>query len=46
MTGSDRTWRTIMEDASQSINQSEPGIYDVKSGSDKIGLNGIPYSDW
>ena len=46
MTGSNQTWRTIMEDASQSISQSEPGIFDVKSGSDKIGLDGTPYSDW
>jgi general secretion pathway protein G len=39
-------WRTIMEDAAQSVNQSEPGIFDVKSNSDKIGLDGTPYSDW
>jgi general secretion pathway protein G len=45
MTGSNQTWRTIMEDASQSVNQSEPGIFDVKSGSDKIGLDGTAYSD-
>jgi general secretion pathway protein G len=46
MTGSNQTWRTIMEDASQSISQSEPGIFDVKSGSDRTGLDGTPYSDW
>lgn len=46
MTGSNQTWRTIMEDASQSINQSEPGIFDVKSGSDRTGLDGTPYADW
>ena len=45
MTGSNQTWKTIMEDATQSVNQSEPGIFDVQSGSDKIGLNGTPYSD-
>ncbi|SPE37937.1 General secretion pathway protein G [Candidatus Sulfopaludibacter sp. SbA6] len=39
------TWRIIMEEASQSVNQSEPGIFDVKSGSDKIGLDGTPYSE-
>ena len=39
-------WRTIMEDASQSVNQSEPGIFDVRSTSDKIGLDGTPYSEW
>jgi general secretion pathway protein G len=46
MTGSNQSWRTIMEDASQSVNQAEPGIFDVKSGSDKISLDGTPYSDW
>ena len=45
MTGSSE-WRTIMEDASQSINQSEPGIWEVKSTSDKTSLDGTPYSDW
>jgi general secretion pathway protein G len=46
MTGSSQGWRTIMEDASQSINQSEPGIFDVKSSSDKMSLDGSAYSDW
>jgi general secretion pathway protein G len=46
MTGSNSTWRTIQEDALTSVNQSEPGIYDVKSGSDKISLDGTPYADW
>ena len=46
MTGSNTSWKTIMEDASQSVNQSEPGIFDVKSGSDKMGLDGTPYSEW
>jgi general secretion pathway protein G len=46
MTDSNQTWKTIMEDASQSVSQTEPGIFDVKSGSDKIGLDGTPYSEW
>jgi len=46
MTGSDTDWRTVIEDAGQSVNQTEPGIFDVHSGSDKIGLDGTPYSDW
>jgi general secretion pathway protein G len=45
ITGSNQTWKIIMEDATQSVNQSEPGIFDVLSGSDKTGLSGIPYSD-
>jgi general secretion pathway protein G len=46
MTGSNQTWKPIMEDATQSVNQSEPGIFDIRSGSDKISLDGTPYSDW
>jgi general secretion pathway protein G len=45
MTGTN-DWRTVMEDAAQSVSQNEPGIFDVHSGSDKIGLDGTPYSDW
>ena len=39
-------WRIIMEDASQSVNQSDPGIFDVKSTSSKTGLNQVPYAEW
>jgi general secretion pathway protein G len=46
MTGSSESWKVIMEDATTSINQSEPGIFDVKSGSDKTSLEGTAYADW
>lgn len=46
MTGSNQTWRVIMEDTPVGGDTSPPGIWDVKSGSDKIGLDGTPYSDW
>ena len=46
ITASNQTWKIIMEDATQSVNQSEPGIFDVRSGSDKMGLDGTQYSDW
>ena len=46
MTESSTTWRTVMEDSAQSVNQAEPGIFDVRSGSDKMGLDGTPYSEW
>ena len=39
-------WRTSLEDATQSVNQQEPGICDVHSASDKTGLDGRPYSEW
>jgi general secretion pathway protein G len=46
MTGSNDSWKTIMEDPSQSVDQNNPGLWDVKSGSDKMSLEGTPYSDW
>jgi general secretion pathway protein G len=39
-------WKLVMEDAMQSVNQTEPGIFDVHSMSDKMGLDGTPYADW
>jgi len=46
MTGDSQSWKIVMEDASQALNQAEPGIFDVHSGSEKKGLDGVPYSDW
>jgi len=46
MTGSNQSWRIIMEDAMASVNQMEPGIFDVRSGSDQSSLEGTPYSEW
>jgi general secretion pathway protein G len=46
MTGSNQTWKIVMEDATQSVNQTEPGIFDVKSGSDKTSLDTTPYAEW
>ena len=46
MTKSNTTWQTKTEDASQAVSQTEPGIFDVFSGSDKIGSDGTPYSQW
>ena len=46
MTGTADSWKIIMEDASNTVNQSEPGIFDVRSGSDKTSLEGTPYAEW
>jgi general secretion pathway protein G len=46
MLASNQGWRIIMEDATQAVNQDSPGIFDVRSGSDKLGLDGTPYADW
>src|SRR5262249_592511 len=39
MTGSNQSWKIEMEDALRSVNQTEPGIFDVHSGSDKKALD-------
>ena len=46
ITGSDATWRIIMEDAISMVNQTQPGIFDVRSGSDQKSLEGTRYSEW
>src|SRR5580658_11323205 len=46
ITGSDQTWRLIMEDAYSMVDQTQAGIFEVRSGSDLKGLNGVPYSQW
>jgi general secretion pathway protein G len=46
ITGSADSWKLVMEDATNMVNQTEPGIFDVRSGSDKTSLEGSPYSDW
>lgn len=46
MTGTSDTWKPIMEDALTSVSQTEPGLFDVRSGSEKTGSDGTPYSEW
>ncbi len=46
MTGNNQSWRVIMEDAVSSVDQTSPGVYDVRSGSDKKSLEGTIYSEW
>ena len=46
ITGSDQTWKLIMEDAPIGGSNNPPGIFDVRSGSDKTGLDGTAYADW
>lgn len=43
---SESDWTTIQEDAITSVNQTEPGIFDVRSKSDKKSLEGTPYNEW
>jgi len=46
MTGTNQSWKIDMEDALRSVNQTEPGIFDIHSSSDKKGLDGTPYAEW
>jgi general secretion pathway protein G len=46
MTHSTETWVTTTDDTLESIDQSEPGINDVHSSSQELGLDGQMYSTW
>ena len=46
MTHSAETWVTTTDDTLESIDQTEPGINDVHSGSEQVGTDGQPYSSW
>ena len=46
ITGNSDSWKIIMEDAAQAVNSSEPGIFDVRSGSTLKSLDGSSYADW
>lgn len=46
MTHSSTTWVTATSDVLESVDQTDPGINDVHSGSDEVGSNGQPYSSW
>jgi general secretion pathway protein G len=45
-TSSADTWQTIPAEPEPGNTSSEPGIYDVRSGSDATALDGTRYSDW
>ena len=46
MTSSTDTWVTNSSEAMYSLDQTEPGITDVHSGSTETGSDGQPYSSW
>jgi general secretion pathway protein G len=46
VTNSNSSWQIVMEDASLYPDQTETGIFDVKSGSNAISTEGTPYSEW
>jgi general secretion pathway protein G len=46
MTNSADTWTTIPAEMEAANPAAEPGIYDVKSGSEGTSLDGTKYADW
>lgn len=40
------TWQTIMSEMDPANPSAQPGVFDVKSGSDRTAMDGTPYSDW
>ncbi len=46
MTHSKDTWVTDTSDAMHSLDQTDPGVDDVHSGSQESGSDGQPYSTW
>lgn len=46
ITNSSETWTTVAAEPDPSKPTSDPGIYDVKSGSDAVAMNGTRYADW
>jgi general secretion pathway protein G len=46
MTDSAETWQAVPAEAAAGDPTAEPGIFDVKSGSDRSALDGTPYAEW
>jgi general secretion pathway protein G len=40
------TWQTTMSESDPANPSAQPGIYDVKSGSDRTAMDGSQYSSW
>ena len=45
-TNSAETWQTIMSETDPANPSAQPGVFDVKSGSERTGLDGTPYTSW
>lgn len=46
MTNSKDTWQPVQEDVLVSVDQNQPGITDVHSGSEANGSDGTAYNTW
>ena len=40
------TWQTVPSEPDPANPAAQPGVYDVKSGSDKTAADGTRYADW
>jgi len=45
-TRSTDTWEVMPPESGTDGELAPGGVFDVRSGSDQVGLNGIPYSEW
>jgi general secretion pathway protein G len=45
-TKSSSTWQTVPAEPDPNNPVAEPGVYDVKSGSEETALDGTKYSEW
>ena len=45
-TGNNTSWEVVMEDAMMAVDQTQPGLVDVRSGSSQVSLEGTPYNTW
>ena len=45
-TKADDTWEIIPPEAGSDGELAPGGVFDVRSGSNLVGLNGIPYNEW
>ncbi len=46
MTNSSETWQVVQEDVMMALDQTQPGITDIHSGSNLTSSEGTAYSSW
>ena len=46
ITDSADSWQTVPAEPQPGNTSAEPGIFDVKSGSERTSLDGSPYAEW
>lgn len=46
ITGRTDTWELVEDDSIKTLEQTDPGVTAVHSGSSRIGIDGTAYSEW